>query len=64
MIEAHPLQWPTGWERTTHPKPSRFECTFAKARNGIMDEIRLMQGRNPIISTNIELKRDGLPYAS
>jgi len=64
MTEAYPLQWPAAYKRTRYPQSSRFGSTFASARDGIIDEIRLMGGRNPIISTNIPLRRDGLPYAS
>jgi len=30
----------------------------------VVDEVRLLGGRNIIISTNIPVRRDGLPYAS
>jgi hypothetical protein len=63
MTEAFPLCWPVGWQRTKRPTSARFSCSFAAARDGIIHEIKLMGGRSPIISTNIPLKRDGLPYA-
>ncbi len=63
-MEANPLHWPEGWPRASHPTRSRFDCTFAQARDGIMNEIRLMGGSNVVLSTNIELRRDGLPYAN
>lgn len=64
MIEAYPLAWPHGWPRTKQPQASRFDVTFAAARDGLMDEIRLLGGRLPILSTNVALRRDGLPYAN
>lgn len=63
-MEAYPLHWPAGWTRCKYPQHSRFACTFASARDSILHEIHLMGGRNPIISTNNELRRDGLPYAN
>lgn len=63
MITAYPIYWPQDWPRTKRPQKSRFQCTFAAARDGIIKEIKLMGGKNPIISTNIELKQNGLPYA-
>lgn len=48
MVEAYPLQWPSGWERTSYRKPSRFNTTFAVARDELIREIG----------------RLGLPYAN
>ena len=64
MVEAYPLHWPVGYKRTTWRQNSRFNTAFAKARDGIVNEIKLMGGRNAIISTNIPLRNDGLPYAA
>lgn len=64
MIEAYPLQWPAGYPRTKNPARSKFDTTFAVARNSIMREVKLLGGKAPIISTNIPLRNDGLPYAS
>jgi hypothetical protein len=63
-IEAHPLCWPTGWPRRNRTTRSRFNATFAVARDCLFNEIRLMNGSSPILSTNVELRRDGLPYAT
>lgn len=63
MVTAYPLYWPKDIPRTYRPGKSGFKCTFAAARDGIIKEIKLMGGTNPIISTNIELKQNGLPYA-
>lgn len=70
MIEAYPLQWPEGKQRTKsyHREAARFTTTFARARDDIVKEIGLLVGRyakDPgiVISTNIPLRRDGLPYA-
>ena len=66
MVESWPLHWPEGRPRTPalYRERARFECTMARARDDVLHEIELMGGRNPIISTNIELRRDGLPYAN
>lgn len=37
--------------------------SFADARNGLLREIRLLGGTMPVLSTNVTLRRDGLPYA-
>lgn len=64
MIEAYPLCWPRGRPRTRRSEQSRFRVSFARARDGLREEIRRLGGRQLIISTNVPLRRDGLPYAS
>lgn len=63
-IEAYPLHWPAGRERTRRPKSSNFRTAFAKARDNTLAEIQRFGGKLPIISTNLELRRDGIPYAN
>jgi hypothetical protein len=65
-IEAHPLSWPVWRTRTPRGRrePARFETTFAAARDGLLKEIELMGGRRVVLSSNIPLRRDGLPYAN
>jgi len=64
MTQAHPLHWPTGRPRTSRRERSRFATSFAAARDGLLDELRLMGARLAVLSTNVELRRDGLPYAN
>jgi hypothetical protein len=33
-------------------------------RVALLNEIKLLGGRLPVISTNVRLRRDGLPYAN
>ena len=63
-IEAFPLCWPAHRRRTSYRQYGRFKTAFAKARDHIIAEIQRLGGRQAIISTNIELRRDGLPYAT
>ncbi len=63
-MQAYPLDWPLGWSRSKRPQPSRFDCTLAKARDGLLRELELMGARHPVLSTNVALRRDGLPYAN
>lgn len=66
MVEAFPLYWPDGWKRTEswRRQTSRFKTGFAVARDFLMAEIARLGGKNPVLSTNIPLRNDGLPYAS
>lgn len=60
---AFPLCWPLGWPRTKTPQRSRFYATFEVARRGLFDEIKRLGGTNVVLSTNMQLRRDGFPYA-
>ena len=66
MIESYPLYWPESWPRT---KPyrrdrSRFDQSPGRARDKLVNELKLLGARDVIISTNVALRRDGLPYAN
>lgn len=64
MTEAYPLHWPSGYKRTEKPKKSQFKRSFSEARDKVMDEIRKFGGKMPILSTEIPLRKDGIPYAN
>jgi hypothetical protein len=67
--DAYPLQWPERRKRTEswHRENAKFDVTFARARDNIIGEVQRLCGRYPdpsiVISTNIALRRDGLPLA-
>lgn len=64
MIDAFPLQWPAHWPRTDRPQWSRFQVTQNEAQNGLVRELKLLGATNVVISTDVPLRRDGMPYAS
>lgn len=62
--DAYPLHWPHGWPRTRSPQSSRFDVSsFAVVRDNLFREIKLLGGTYIVLSTNIPLRRDGLPYS-
>lgn len=63
-VDAYPLHWPQGWPRAKEPQNARFAGTFAKIRDELFAEIERMGGQYIILSTNIPLRRDGMPYAN
>lgn len=65
MIEAYPLSWPVGWKRTEPGRRgySKFHAEFGRARDGLIKEIQRMGGTKVVLSTNIPITREGLPYA-
>lgn len=63
-ITAYPLSWPVAWPRSKSRQRSRFNTSPADARDGLMLELDRLGARSIVVSTNIELRRDGLPYAN
>lgn len=64
MIEAYPLCWPVGYPRSKQNYGSRFEThTLTQATKKVLAEIDRMPGNCPIISTNVPLRKDGMPRA-
>lgn len=62
---AYPLTWPAGLPRTEPHRRGRsgFSQTVKSATDFLMGEISRMGGQYAVLSTNIELRRDGLPYS-
>lgn len=65
---AYPLSWPLGWPRKTSRTYSRFgkwnaPPSVAQGTRKVLDELRRMgvSDFNVVISTNVELRLDGLP---
>lgn len=65
MAEAFPLYWPEGWKRARWRTRSAFKIQgFGRVRDLLFSEIRRMGGTSVVLSSNIALRRDGLPYAN
>jgi len=65
--EVYPLDWPGHWARTPgyKRKPSRFgKHGFGQIRDNLFDELRRLGARNVVLSTDIPVRLDGLPYAN
>lgn len=68
---AYPLSWPVNWPRSKNPTFSRFRQpgyqrtthSMAECTNAIGREIKLLGASGLIISTNVRLRQDGLPYS-
>lgn len=69
--EAYPLQWPDGWPRhksVNRESDNRFSgkvygVTLARARDQLLHELDLLGAKGVVISSNIALRLDGLPYS-
>lgn len=67
MAEAFPLQWPEGWARTPSHKRRRapYKLSPDAATEHLLRELKLLGAHRSsiVISSNLHLRHDGLPYA-
>lgn len=63
-ITAYPLSWPAGQPRSKYRSTARFKTTPNRAMEEMLLEVERMGGRRIVVSTNVELRQDGLPYAN
>ncbi len=64
---AYPLAWPAGWPRETLRLRSRFHPrSLNSSARELFAELRMMGVRDDsvVVSTNVELRLDGLPYSN
>lgn len=62
----YPLSWPAGVARTPAHRRQRpkFQApTFARARDDLLAELKRLGATGVVLSTNVELRQDGLPYS-
>ena len=60
-----PLTWPAGRPRTRYPARSKFKVqSFARVRDELLNELKLLGAKNVVLSSNLKLRQDGLPLAS
>jgi hypothetical protein len=67
MTEAFPLQWPPGKPRTPRARIERSRFSPGNRPQecrAVQEELARLGARNVVISTNIRLRNDGLPYAN
>jgi hypothetical protein len=63
--ESYPLAWPLGWPRSRHAAPARFGAwSLYKARSALQHELRLLGATGVVLSSNLPLRQDGLPYSN
>lgn len=70
-ITSTPLCWPQGWPRTRNAKHSNFgkvggRPTIHRATRFVLDQLRMMgvPSWQVIVSSDLQLRRDGLPYSN
>jgi hypothetical protein len=73
-VSAYPLQWPPGWPRTKWRRRASFSQrtargeriskTNAAGRIFLRAELERLGAKSVVLSTNIKLRLDGLPYGN
>ncbi len=63
MIDAFPLQWPDGWPHTRIREEARYKVGYEQSLQELLHELELLDAVDVIVSTNVPLRNDGLPYA-
>lgn len=64
MTSLHyPLSWPSGkpWTERRTTSPYRVKV-LDKIKSELLRELKLLKAKNVIVSTNIEIRLDGIPY--
>lgn len=67
MTESYPLQWPVGRPRTPeHQKRwgNLNKMPSGRIRQLLVSELRKMDVNDYVISSNLVVRRDGMPYAN
>lgn len=61
-----PLSWPAGIARTLphrRRRPKFKTASFAQVRDGLFAELKRAGATGVVLSTNVELRQDGIPYS-
>lgn len=65
LRSAYPLTWPEKQPRTpgSRRRWSKFKVTLGRARDELVRELELLGAKDVVISSNVPVRRDGLPYS-
>ncbi len=65
LLESYPLCWPEGRPRIPpgRRREAQFKVGFARSRDEMMQELERLGAKQIIVSSNVPVRRDGLPYA-
>ncbi len=63
VIEAYPLTWPISRPRAKWQERARFKTALGAAIANVRREVELLGGTALVISSNLPLRRDGIPMA-
>lgn len=62
---SYPLDWPMGWARTKFRKSASFgDTNVYRESQRLRRQLELLPAREVVISSNLMLRQDGIPYAN
>lgn len=62
---SYPLDWPMGWARTKFRRAASFgDTNVYREAQKLRREMELLKAREVVISSNLMLRGDGIPYAN
>lgn len=64
MIDPYPLRWPEGWKRTSRARSKFKVASFVQSRDHVLRLAKRLGGRRIVITSNLPVRADGLPYAN
>ena len=69
MTTAYPLAWPDGWPRTPPSDRGYISSSYNRPAQEktvlrLLTEIDRLKATHVVLSTNLPIRRDGLPYAA
>lgn len=65
MAEKFPLSWPAAYPRTKFRSRARFKVkSFINSVEQLYRELRSMGASSVVVSTNIPIRNDGMPYSN
>jgi hypothetical protein len=64
-LSAFPLTWPSGQPRISYMRRSedRFQVSLRASRDHLLQQLDLLGAKDIVVSSNMQLRNDGLPYA-
>ncbi len=64
--DPYPLQWPDGWARTPNWKRDvpKFIAKLARDRDAVIRRLERRSAANIVITSDLPVRGDGLPYAN
>lgn len=60
---AFPLQWPDGWPRARGRRGAPYRVNLSRARDDLINDLRLMGAKSVVVSTNAPPRTDNTPMA-
>jgi hypothetical protein len=62
-VEAYPLNWPPNRPRQHGRETAQFRVPLSRSVTDVQREVSMLGGTELIISTNMPLRKDGLPFS-